>query len=64
MTKLKNWQNLNKLRIYRMSISTGSIFLDARYSMDGGAFARLVSRGGMCLSFAMTQFCRVLPGLD
>ena len=54
MTKLKNWQNLNKPRIYRMLISTGSIFLDARCSMDGGAFALLVSRGGMCLSFAMT----------
>ena len=37
-----------------MSSSTGSIFVDAWCSMDGGAFARLVSRGGICLSFAMT----------
>ena len=37
-----------------MSISISSIFLDAQCSMDGGAFARLVSEGGMCPSFAMT----------
>ena len=46
-----------------MSLSTGIIFLGARCSIDGGAFARLVSRGGMCLSFAMIKFCRVLPSL-
>ena len=37
-----------------MSLSTGSTFLGARCSMDGGAFARLVSRGGICFSFALT----------
>ena len=37
-----------------MSLSTGSTFLGARCSMDGADFARLVSRGGMCLSFATT----------
>ena len=37
-----------------MSLSTNSIFLGARCSMDGGAFARLVSQGGICISFAIT----------
>ena len=37
-----------------MSLSTSSTFLDAQCFMDGAAFAHLVSRGGMCCSFAMT----------
>ena len=37
-----------------MLLSTDSTFLGTRYSMDGGAFARLMSQDGMCLSFAMT----------
>ena len=35
-----------------MSLSISNTFLDARFFMDGAAFARLVSQGGMCLSFA------------
>ena len=37
-----------------MLLFTGNTFLGAQCSMDGAAFARLVSQGSMCVSFAMT----------